>query len=186
MGVAALVFPILAILSALGQGLGNLLFYEARAGEHLALLAVAVGCSAWNGVAAAALNGLGQQPKSAALSILCGVAELAPTWYLTGRWGLLGCIWAMVGVSVVETALRITLLVHSGGLERRKLLRLLIPALAAVATGVIARLLANWLEGWSAFAWTKNAACICFSGLTYLILLGLLFFSTETNHKGIG
>jgi stage V sporulation protein B len=186
MGVAALVFPILAGIAALGQGLGTLLFHEARAGEHLALLAVAVGCSAWNGVAAAALNGLGQQPKSAALSILCGVAELVPTWYLTGQWGLSGCIWAMVGVGVVETGLRLLLLVRSGGLEGRNLLGMLSPALAAVAMGVEARLLANLFQGWNAFAWTRMAACICFSGLSYLLLLGLLVFSTETSHKEIG
>jgi O-antigen/teichoic acid export membrane protein len=180
-GVASLVFPMLAGIAALGGGLGQLLFHEPRAGEHLGLLAVAVGCGAWNAVGAAALNGLGQQQKSALLSILCGVAELVPTWYFTGRWGIQGCIWAIVLVSVVETALRLGLLVRTGGLELERMAELLIPALSAVAAGVGAKTLANWLKVQGGFAWAEIAACICFSGLIYILVWRALSVSLGTS-----
>lgn len=172
--VSAIVFPLLAVLVLFGGQLGQVIFREERVGECIGILAVAVGLTGWDAVSAAGLNGLGKQKESAAIAIGCGLLELIPTWYLTGRFGIRGCAWAILLVTVVETVLRLGLLRRTAGLSLEQLGGMLLPVPAAVLTGLCTRLLHLGLQRYQVFEWGNMLACICFAAGFYLLCLRTL------------
>ncbi len=175
--VSSIVFPLLALLVLFGGELGRLIFQEERVGECIGILSVAVGLAGWDSVSAAGLNGLGKQKESAAIAIGCGVLELVPTWYLTGRFGIRGCAWAILSVTVLEAALRLGLLYKTAGLKPDQLRGMLFPVPAAVLTGLCTRLLHLGLRRHQIFAWKNLMTCIFFAVGIYLLSLRTLSVS---------
>ncbi len=175
--VSTIVFPLLTILVLFGGELGQILFREERVGECIGILAVAVGLAGWDSVLATGLNGLGKQKESAAIGIGCGLLELIPTWYLTGIFGIWGCAWAILSVTVVETLLRLGMLCKTAGLRLEQLRGMLLPVLAAVLTGLCTRLLHLGLQRYQIYEWGNILVCVCFAAGLYLLSLWTLSVS---------
>jgi stage V sporulation protein B len=85
--VSLFVLPAIALLVALGGVWGELLFQDDRVGDLLLPLSVGVALSAYESILGTILNGLGQQGRGAAISLLCGAVQLAITLLLTQQLG---------------------------------------------------------------------------------------------------
>lgn len=101
--VTLVVLPALSGLALLAPVAGRLLFHSDRVGEHLLPLTLAVALGSYESIFAAGLNGLGRQAPAAAVSLLCGAAQLLCT--LAGQ-GMQGYLWGAVITSVAGMAVR--------------------------------------------------------------------------------
>ncbi|MCD7837478.1 MAG: polysaccharide biosynthesis C-terminal domain-containing protein, partial [Clostridiales bacterium] len=121
-------------------------FQEERVGLYILPLAVAVALSAYEGVLSTILNGVGKQSVSAAISLLCGLLQLAFTWFGVGRYGFPAFLVGMLAASVLGVLLRLGVAMQATELTLDWFSAFVGPVLAAVCSGLCVNLLYQVLQ----------------------------------------
>ncbi|MCD7829558.1 MAG: polysaccharide biosynthesis C-terminal domain-containing protein, partial [Clostridiales bacterium] len=140
------VLPLLGLLVPLSGDMGRVLFREERVGLYILPLAAAVALSAYESVLSTVLNGAGKQSTSAAISLLCGLLQLAFTWFGVGRYGFPAFLAGMLTASALGVLLRLEVTVRATGLSLDWFAAFVGPALAAVLSGLCVNLLYQALQ----------------------------------------
>ncbi len=140
------VLPLLGLLVPLSGDMGQVLFREERVGLYILPLAAAVALSAYEGILSTILNGAGKQSTSAAISLLCGLLQLAFTWFGVGRYGFPAFLAGMLAASVLGVLLRLGVAMETTGLSLDWFSVFVGPALAAVCSGLCVNLLYQVLQ----------------------------------------
>ncbi len=167
---AFLLFPSSALLAVLAQPLGRLLFREEAAGQFALPLAVAVALSGLESVFAICLNALGKQSLTACHGLICGGVQLLLTWYrmtLPGV-GLRGYVDSLLVSTVLGVVLHWNALRRVIALRPRLFPWLVGPGLAALLSGLCARLLFTVLLSSGLGEGAACLACLLFGILIYL------------------
>ncbi|MCD8051665.1 MAG: polysaccharide biosynthesis C-terminal domain-containing protein, partial [Clostridiales bacterium] len=121
-------------------------FQEERVGLYILPLAVAVALSAYEGILSTVLNGAGKQSASAAISLLCGLLQLAFTWFGVGRYGFPAFLVGMLAASALGVLLRLGVAMQATGLTMDWFAAFVGPALAAMCSGLCVNLLYQVLQ----------------------------------------
>lgn len=105
-GAANLILiPALALLAVLGPAIGESLYKDPRAGDHLTLLALGVLFSCWQSLSAYVLSGVDRQGASAAIALVADSLQLLLTCLTVGRWGMGGYAFSFALAALVGAVL---------------------------------------------------------------------------------
>ena len=173
LATSVLILPAMALLVVLGPDLARFLFREERAGEYILPLAAAVALSCYQSVLSGVLNGVGRQHAAARNSILCGVVQLACTYWLMGLpgMGLRGYVAGVVISSALGMLLNWWAVSRATGLRLALYRWLTAPALAALLMGLCCNLLFQVLLDTGLDGPVAVLACLVFGGVLYLSAL---------------
>ena len=173
LATSVLIMPAMAILVVLGPEIGRFLFREPTVGRYILPLSVGVLLSCYQGVLSGVLNGVGRQHAAARNSILCGVVQLACTYWLMGLpgMGLRGYVAGVVISSALGMLLNWWAVSRATGLRPALYRWLTAPALAALLMGLCCNLLFQVLLDAGLDGPVAVLACVVFGGVLYLSAL---------------
>ena len=173
LATSVLMMPAMALLAVLGPELGRFLFHEPSVGRFMVPLSAGMLLSCYESVLLGALNGVGRQPVSARISILCGVVQLGCTWWLMGLpgVGLAGYVAGVVISGAVGVALSGWSVARATGLRPALYAWFTAPALSALLMGLCCSLLFQVLLDAGVDGPAAAAACLLFGGVLYLAAL---------------
>lgn len=120
----------------LGPTIGEALFHEPSVGDFMIPLAVAVVLDCYRTVFACTLNGIGKQPTTARISILCGGVQLAFTVLTVKEWGIAGYVAGFVASDFIGAFLTAWAVQRATGLKPRIFQWVTAPGLSAVLMGL--------------------------------------------------
>ena len=165
---SAISLPAMAFLVVLGPTIGEALFHEPSVGDFMIPLAVAVVLDCYRTVFACTLNGIGKQPTTARISILCGGVQLAFTVLTVKEWGIAGYVAGFVASDFIGAFLTAWAVQRATGLKPRIFQWVTAPGLSAVLMGLVLNLLFHVLPGYGLTAGQAAAVCIPFGIILYL------------------
>ena len=140
LAVSYLLLPLLALLCALGDTLGEVVFHHAGVGSHVLPLAIGVGAGCYQSIAVCLLNALGKQGQWTVCSLVQGCAELALTLVLLPKFGLWGFAWGHAAVSLAGLIGSLMLVFRHCALCPRLYACFTAPFLSALAGALAVRL----------------------------------------------
>ena len=173
-----MILPSMSLMAVLGPDLGRLLFGQEQAGAYLLPLAVTMALSCYCSVLACVLNGVGQQPAVAAVSLLGGGIQLLFTFLLVPLPGV-GMAGYVAGAALstgVETLLCLWLVVRRTGLKLRLFRWLTAPGLAALLSSLTANLLLRYL---------KDSGLDTLPALAAALLFALVLYAAALSAQGV-
>jgi stage V sporulation protein B len=172
---STLMLPVLTFLVVTGPMLGNLLFQEKAAGEHLLPLAAGVFLICQSTILTGVLNGIGCEKFTAGVSIFCGALQLVFTYVGTGMpgVGMGGFLWGFIISNLLSFILSLIKLREKTGLKLPIMPWLLSPLLSSALTGLYGRLLLIIFTGKGLDSGPAVALCLAFSVPLYLAVMGI-------------
>ena len=173
-----MILPSMSLMAVLGPDLGRLLFGQEQAGAYLLPLAVTMALSCYCSVLACVLNGVGQQPAVAAVSLLGGGIQLLFTFLLVPLPGV-GMAGYVAGAALstgMETLLCLWLVVRRTGLKLCLFRWLTAPGLAALLSSLTANLLLRYL---------KDSGLDTLPALAAALLFALVLYAAALSAQGI-
>ena len=173
-----MILPSMSLMALLGPDLGRLLFGQEQAGAYLLPLAVTMALSCYCSVLACVLNGVGQQPAVAAVSLLGGGIQLLFTFLLVPLPGV-GMAGYVAGAALstgVETLLCLWLVVRRTGLKLCLFRWLTAPGLAALLSSLTANLLLRYL---------KDSGLDTLPALAAALLFALVLYAAALSAQGV-
>ena len=168
-----MILPSMALMAVLGPDLGQLLFGQEQVGTYLFPLAVTMALSCYCSVLSCILNGVGQQPAVAAVSLLGSGIQLLFTFILIPLPGV-GMAGYVAGAAVstgMEALLCLWLVARRTGLKLCLFRWLAAPGLAALLSSLTANLLLRYLRGSGLAALPALAATLAFALVLYAAAL---------------
>ena len=165
---SAISLPAMAFLVVLGPAIGEALFREPTVGDFMVPLAAAVVLDCFRTVFACALNGIGKQPVTARISILCGGVQLAFTVLTVKEWGIAGFVAGYVVSDCLGALLTARAVGKTTGLKPRIFQWVTAPGLSAVLMGLVVNLLFHVLPRYDLTSGQAAAVCIPFGIVLYL------------------
>ena len=173
LATSVIIMPAMSILVVLGPTIGRFLFHEPTVGQFILPLSVGVLLSCYQGVLSGALNGVGRQQSAARSSILCGVVQLACTYWLMGLpgMGLKGYVAGVVISSALGVLLNWAAVARATGLRPALYRWLTAPALASLLMGLCCNLLFQVLLDAGLEEILAAGACVAFGMVLYLSAL---------------
>lgn len=174
---SVLILPAMAMMVVLGKDLAVLMFGRHEAGNYLFPLAVSVVFSCCQSVFGGVLNGTNEQGKSAVISLLCDVVQLAFVFTipLPGV-GMKGFVAGTLLSSALGAILCARCAVQVSGVKIPAFECMTAPALGAVLTGVTGNLLFRYLK--------DNGCEVPVSGAITLIY-GVVIYIAALQAQGI-
>ncbi len=173
-----LLIPSLALLAVIGPSLGPILYKDARAGDHMELLAISILLHSFHGLLATCLSGLGLQAPAAKYALVTDVVQLLITLATVGLpgVGLLGFVWGYIMSGAVGAGLCWRRLRAATGLSMPLYSWFVAPLLASALAGSTAALIQSVFlrEGYSEVV----------SGL-FCLLAGLLLYALALQIQGV-
>ena len=168
-----MILPSMALMAVLGPDLGRILFGQEQAGSYLLPLAVTMALSCYCSVLACILNGVGQQPAAAAVSLLGGGIQLLCTFVLVPLpgVGMAGYVAGAALSTAVEALLCLYLVVRRNGLRLCLFRWLTAPGLASLLAALTSNLLLRYLKDGGLDALPALAAALAFALVLYLAAL---------------
>ena len=143
LSTSVLILPAMSLLVVVGPTLGRLLYREERAGDFLLPLSIAMAFSCYQAVLSGVLNGVGQQRFSARNALISGGVQTLGTFWLMSLpgWGLKGYVASCLLSAAVGAGLNWVRVQRSLKMKPRLFQWCAAPGLAALLTGLCARLL---------------------------------------------
>lgn len=171
-GAANLILiPALALLAVLGDAIGQSLYGDPRAGDHLPLLALGVLFSCWQSLFACVLSGVGRQNTAALAALAADGLQLGLTCLTVSRLGMAGYAGAFVLSSLVGAALSWRGVSRAIGLTLPVFQWFAAPALAACLAASCGQLMETVLLRAAVSPLAGAAGGLVFGGLLYLSAL---------------
>ncbi len=179
LATSILMMPATALLVVIGPALGQLLFGDARVGEHMLPLAVGVLISCYQSVLACVLNGVGQPRSAARNSIVCAAVQLVLIYVTVGipGVGLKGYVAGFLFSSVLGLLMNLVSTVRATGLQIRAFEWLVAPGLAALLMGLCVNLL---------FCWAQNSGFPQIGSMVGCVLFGAVEYLAALQAQGVG
>lgn len=173
LATSVLIMPAMAILVVLGPTFGRFLFHEPTVGRFILPLSVGVLLSCYQGVLSGVLNGVGRQRSAARSSILCGVVQLACTYWLMGLpgMGLKGYVAGVMISSALGVLLNWASVARATGMRPALYRWLTAPALSALLMGLCCNLLFQVLLDTGLEEILAAGVCVAFGVVLYLSAL---------------
>ncbi len=170
---SVLMLPATALLVVIGPSLGELLFGDARVGDHMLPLAVGLLLCCYQSVLACVLNCVDRQSAAARNALICDAVQLAFTWFTVAipGVGLRGYVAGFLVSAVLGLALNVLSVIRATGLRMPFFAAFLSPALSALLTGLCVNLLFRWLERANAPLTISIGLCVGFGLVEYLAAL---------------
>lgn len=165
---SALCMPAMALLTVVGPTVGAALFREPAVGEFMAPLALAVLLDCGRTVFAASLNGMGRQPVTARISLLCGAVQVGFTYGTVKAMGLRGYVLGVVVSDALGLLLTALAFRRETGAKLQLYQWVAAPGLSALLMGLVANLLFHVLQDYALSALQAAALCVPFGAALYL------------------
>ena len=142
-----LILPAMAVMVVLGKDLAVLMFERREAGNYLFPLAVSMVFSCCQGVFGGVLNGTNEQRKSALISLLCDVVQLAFVFTISlPGVGIKGFVAGTLITSLLGAVLCGWCAVQVSGVKIPVFECMTAPVLGAILTGTTGNLLFRYLK----------------------------------------
>ncbi len=166
-------FPSMALLTSLGDPIGNVLYAQPLVGQLLLPLSFSLVFHALQHTSSGILNGLGKQNKGAIHFFLGSIVQLITTYFLVAdpRFGIYGFVISFFTGSVIISLLNIKTILKFTNLEFPLIKLIIKPGLAALVSGLTTRLLYTLVLKTEVISWIASLI-----NLILLALIGLAVF----------
>jgi len=170
-----LVFPCVGIITALGEGVFELIYNRTGVVTYIVPLSLASIFAYYQAVTATALHGVGMQRQASISAALSGVIQLAFTWFLTGdnHFGLYGFILGEAVSAFIAVIMNVVWLKRKISLRIQWVNWLVLPGLSAIFCGLVANIINLYLRDNGIMPALSLIAAANFGILGYLALLRL-------------
>lgn len=177
-----LLFPALALLTAVGPEVGSFLFKEATVGRFMVPLAAGVALNAHQSVLSCALNGVGRQADSARAALIADAVQLLFTIVTVKDFGMAGYVAGYLVSSVLGVWLNRRAIQTALGLERAAFAQWVAPGLAALLMGLCSHLLFHLLLDRGLPLLPAVGICALFGLVLYLAALSAMGIEKGKRH----
>lgn len=176
-GSNLILIPALALLGALGPGIGAALYKEPTVGEYMPLLAAGLLFTCWNSLLSCVLTGLEKQRTAALIALVCDGLQLLLTCLTVVPFGMRGYGWSFTLCALLGAALSWRAVGRETGLSLPVFRWIAGPGLAATLGVLCGRLMETaLLRGgmttlFSAVGGLVFGGLVCLAGLQAMGLL---------------
>ncbi len=174
---SVLILPAMAMMVVLGEDLAVLMFGRREAGMYLLPLAISMVFSCYQGVFGGVLSGINEQGKSAVISLLCDVVQLAFVFTIPFPGiGMKGFVAGTLVSSVLGAVLCARCAVQVSGTKIPVFESMTAPVLGAILVGTTGNLL---------FQYLKDSGCELFVSGGITLIYGMILYIAALQAQGV-